>query len=193
MQGPCSPRTKDTLPAATETLSPVATYTDDRAAGGCTSAQSGLSTPRNTPQSPPMSVSRRYWTPCKAVYPDSSRMRCCGSIAAASAGEMPNATLSKYCASPMKPPCSRDAACDALSELVSSGLKVYRDEGTLPTASPQASCSARLSLHPPGQRPTKLLSVSTMSAAPRATHKGVLGTATAGPSTFATSPSCSSR
>eukprot|EP00966_Prymnesium_polylepis_P322274 7378545-Prymnesium_polylepis.2 len=75
--GPCSPSTKHSLPAATDTLSPVTVYTELRADGGCASAQSGRSMPKNTPVPPPTSEPRRCDDVCKAEYPCSSSSRCC--------------------------------------------------------------------------------------------------------------------
>ena len=50
--------------------------------------------PSETPTSPPNSVARRSAQLCNALYPSSSRSRCCGSIAAASAADTPNALAS---------------------------------------------------------------------------------------------------
>ena len=57
--GPWRPSMNERRPAAADTLSPVTTYTELRADGGCASAQSGRSMPRKTPPSLPISVARR--------------------------------------------------------------------------------------------------------------------------------------
>merc|ERR1711969_502876 len=136
---PCSPSTNDRRPAATDTLSPVTAYTEPATEGGCTAAQSGRSIPRNTPLPPPTSRARRCDAPCSDAYPSSSSSRCCGSVAAASAAEMPNASWSKRCAPTTKPPCRTHAACTALSAVTS-------------TASPSVHRADARGLQPPARR-----------------------------------------
>ena len=143
--GPCRPSTYDSRPLATDTLSPIAAYTEPRTDGGCTSAQSGRSMPTHTPPSLPSSDARRSAAPCSASYPSSSTSRCCGSIALASASDSPNALLSSSSAPSTKPPCGTLGASDVLQ----------RAAGTRPIASPHAACScsyARSLLLLPGHR-----------------------------------------
>ena len=147
--------------------------------------------PRNTPQSPPVSMTRRCNDACSDSYPSSASSRCCGSIAPASAGEMPNARLSKRSAELTKPPCRTHSSCVAVSKPVSTAsASVHRVVGTAPSASPDASCSStfdRSSLHPPGQRPTV---PTTASGELASTVAAAVGATTVA---LVTPPTCSSR
>eukprot|EP00966_Prymnesium_polylepis_P169853 3926960-Prymnesium_polylepis.2 len=138
--GPCNPRAKEMRPEATDTLSPNIANAESRTDGGWASNQSGRSIPRKIPASLPSSVLRRPEVLCSAVYPISSRSRCCGSIARASARAMPKACASNTCAPDTNPPLF--AQCSKVSEsnvTSTTASRVHRNAGTSATASPEAA------------------------------------------------------
>mmetsp|Transcript_46861 Transcript_46861/g.151239 ORF Transcript_46861/g.151239 Transcript_46861/m.151239 type:complete len:291 (+) Transcript_46861:991-1863(+) len=104
MHGPCMPSTNERRPHATDIVSPVTAYTDEGRSDE-SSAQSGRSMPTKTPSPPPSSDERRAPAPCSASYPTSSSSRCCGSIAATSAGGIAKKVASNPSTPTMKPPC----------------------------------------------------------------------------------------
>ena len=68
------------------------------------SEKSMIVTPANTPVRLSISMPRDRPPACKAKYPCSRSDRCCGSMAAASAGDMPKKRLSKHSTDAIKPP-----------------------------------------------------------------------------------------
>mmetsp|Transcript_41058 Transcript_41058/g.134072 ORF Transcript_41058/g.134072 Transcript_41058/m.134072 type:complete len:208 (+) Transcript_41058:1387-2010(+) len=86
--------------------------------------------PTKTPVRLPASPSRRSPAPCSASYPRSSSSRCCGSIAAASAGETPKKAPSKSSTPRAKPPCR--TRLDTASPAAESGRgpSGHRSAGT---------------------------------------------------------------
>mmetsp|Transcript_11745 Transcript_11745/g.33060 ORF Transcript_11745/g.33060 Transcript_11745/m.33060 type:complete len:232 (-) Transcript_11745:4168-4863(-) len=155
MLGPLRSNAYDTRPAATECVVAVQSYGDDEPCSTVIACQSMLPIPTNTPSDRPRSVALFSPAELNAPYAASSTMRCCTSMATASAGGTPNALQSNHSAWSMKQPRATYISLGCRDCV--SGLKYRsaskRDRGTSVAAnrpSARKSQSEGRSPHPPG-------------------------------------------
>eukprot|EP00966_Prymnesium_polylepis_P337287 7391976-Prymnesium_polylepis.7 len=127
---PCRPSTYDSRPDAIESELPVAAYTPAPAGDAAsTSSNACVAMPTYTPVKLPLMAGRSNPVSCSASYPRSSNRRCCGSIAAASAGGTPKSLLSNKSA-----PCTNAPCRSALqAPLASPTATLHRESGTSDT------------------------------------------------------------